>query len=118
MYAQPDATDNHLELHNAFVVRAIRYTDRASVVLTSRQVDPVVDYVDWAASKGFGVMDVNVPAAFPNEEVRTPMLMKGQIWTQNPDNHLGYRPLRAEVRRQVLRGPAPRANLLPMGQLH
>ncbi|KUI67574.1 Histone deacetylase clr3 [Cytospora mali] len=43
LLAQPDPLDNTIEPSNAWVV------------------DGVTRYVDWAASKNFGIMDVNVP---------------------------------------------------------
>ncbi|KAM0575030.1 hypothetical protein ACHAP9_001047 [Verticillium nonalfalfae] len=56
LVAQPDSHDNHLESHNAWIV------------------DPVVEYIDWAVSQGFGVMDINVPASLPQEEDTDPFI--------------------------------------------
>ncbi|KAL3963760.1 hypothetical protein ACCO45_000764 [Purpureocillium lilacinum] len=50
LLAQPDAVDSSLEPHNAWVV------------------DGVTQYIDWAVSKSFGVMDINVPAYVTHEE--------------------------------------------------
>lgn len=69
LVAQPDVADNHLESHNAWVVSSAQNIFYPRLRLTLVQIDNVVDYVDWAVSKGFGVMDVNVPAALPHEEV-------------------------------------------------
>ncbi len=33
-------------------------------------MDGVTQYIDWAVSKSFGVMDINVPAYVTHEEVR------------------------------------------------
>lgn len=46
--------------------------DRETKQLTAHlfQVDGVTEYVNWAISKGMGVMDVNVPSAVPHEDVR------------------------------------------------
>ncbi|ROT40241.1 histone deacetylase clr3 [Sodiomyces alkalinus F11] len=54
LVAQPDAIDNHLESHNAWIV------------------DGVTEYVNWAISEGMGVMDVNVPSAVPHEDDTDP----------------------------------------------
>ncbi|KAJ4306848.1 Histone deacetylase hda1 [Collariella sp. IMI 366227] len=43
LHAQPDPLDNSLEPHNAWVT------------------DGVTRYIDWAVSKDFGVIDINVP---------------------------------------------------------
>ncbi|KAF7563107.1 hypothetical protein G7046_g1043 [Stylonectria norvegica] len=50
LLAQPDLIDTSLESHNSWVV------------------DGVTDYIDWAVSRKFGVMDVNVPAYITHEE--------------------------------------------------
>jgi histone deacetylase 6 len=34
------------------------------------KVDGVMEYIDWAVSQKFGVMDVNVPAYLTNDEVQ------------------------------------------------
>ncbi len=36
------------------------------------QTDGVMPYIDWAIAHGFGVMDVNMPMANLNAEVRPP----------------------------------------------
>ncbi|KAI5457268.1 hypothetical protein BGZ63DRAFT_364672 [Mariannaea sp. PMI_226] len=50
LLAQPDVIDTNLEPHNAWVV------------------DGVTEYIDWAVSQNFGVMDINVPAYITHEE--------------------------------------------------
>ncbi|KAK5988684.1 Histone deacetylase clr3 [Cladobotryum mycophilum] len=50
LLAQPDAIDTTLDPHNSWVV------------------DGVTQYIDWAVSQDFGVMDINVPAYITHEE--------------------------------------------------
>ncbi|KAG6004847.1 hypothetical protein E4U21_000685 [Claviceps maximensis] len=50
LLAQSDAIDSMLEPHNAWVV------------------DGVTQYIDWAISQKFGVMDINIPAYVTSEE--------------------------------------------------
>ncbi|KJZ78848.1 hypothetical protein HIM_01621 [Hirsutella minnesotensis 3608] len=50
LLAQPDAIDTSIEPHNAWVV------------------DGVFQYIDWAVSQKFGIMDINVPAYITHEE--------------------------------------------------
>ncbi|KAJ4228214.1 Histone deacetylase hda1 [Fusarium solani] len=50
LLAQPDVIDTSLDPHNAWVV------------------DGVTEYIDWAISQKFGVMDINVPAYITHEE--------------------------------------------------
>jgi hypothetical protein len=38
-------------------------------LLTQKQTDGVVQYIDWAVGKGFGVVDINVPHYISNPEV-------------------------------------------------
>ncbi|KAK1761136.1 histone deacetylase clr3 [Echria macrotheca] len=47
---QPDPLNNMVELHNSWMT------------------DGVVQYIDWAVSKGFGVVDINVPHYISNPE--------------------------------------------------
>lgn len=37
--------------------------------VNASQVDGVKEYIDWATSKGFGVMDINVPSYITQDEV-------------------------------------------------
>ncbi|KOS18449.1 Histone deacetylase clr3 [Escovopsis weberi] len=50
LVAQPDVIDTTLDAHNAWVV------------------DGVVQYIDWAASQEFGIMDINIPSYITQED--------------------------------------------------
>ncbi|PFH60143.1 hypothetical protein XA68_11385 [Ophiocordyceps unilateralis] len=50
LLAQPDAVDTSIEPHNAWVV------------------DGVTQYIDWAISNDFGIMDLNIPSYVTHEE--------------------------------------------------
>ncbi|KAK4241069.1 histone deacetylase clr3 [Achaetomium macrosporum] len=56
LHGQPDPLDNTLEAHNAWVT------------------DGVTRYIDWAVSRGFGVMDVNVPRYITHPEDTEPFM--------------------------------------------
>ena len=52
------------------------------------QVDGVTEYIDWAVSRRFGVIDINVPAYITQDEVSTPVthtsfLMENKTMAQN-----------------------------------
>ncbi|KAG6015062.1 hypothetical protein E4U54_004372 [Claviceps lovelessii] len=56
LLAQSDAIDSVLEPHNAWVV------------------DGVTQYIDWAISQKFGIMDINIPAYVTGEEDMDPYI--------------------------------------------
>lgn len=64
LLAQPDPLNNTVEPSNAWVV------------------DGVTRYVDWAASKGFGIMDINVPRHSESTSPYTPELNEKQLEAQ------------------------------------
>lgn len=45
--------------------------DETGLLTLEGQTDPVTRYIDWAVSKRFGVMDINIPHYITHEDVST-----------------------------------------------
>lgn len=63
----PHPVSKRLELHNTWLVRK-KFMPELSLA-DLRKADGLKHYVDWAASQGFGVIDVNVPKCLAGLEV-------------------------------------------------
>ena len=64
----PDPVSRRLELHNTWLVSPQPLSQLS--VADERKADGLKHYIDWAATQGFGVIDVNVPNCLTATEVR------------------------------------------------
>lgn len=63
----PHPISKRLELHNTWLVSC--ELQLQLVLADLRKADGFKHYIDWAASQGFGVIDVNIPKFLNNPEV-------------------------------------------------
>ena len=65
----PHPVTSKLDAHNCWLVSP-RRTSRTRL---TRKADVVKDYIDWAASQGYAVIDVNIPKNVKAEPVYLPL---------------------------------------------
>ena len=74
----PHPVSRKLELHNTWLVSDDSTSQLGRADL--HKADGLKHYVDWAASQGFGVIDVNIPRYLPNPEVNNNHVFWLSIW--------------------------------------
>lgn len=93
LLAQPDSLDNTVPTGDAWVVNHLHPLKLKRLHADSQQRDGVMRYIDWAASKNFGIMDINVPrnptvrlgAHFPALQLCQPLTCLRRTWKRtNP----------------------------------